>query len=48
MKYNAISDRVISIRLQGSPINVTIIQAYAPTTDAEDEVIDMFYDQVQE
>lgn len=48
LKYNAISDRVISIRLQGSPVNITVIQVYAPTTDAEEEDVDQFYNQVQD
>lgn len=48
LKYNAISDRAISIRLQGTPVNITIIQVYAPTADAEDEDIEQFYNQVQD
>ena len=47
MKYNAVSERLISIRLRGTPVNITIIQVYAPTTDAEQEEVDEFYDQVQ-
>lgn len=35
------------IRLLGKPINITIIQAYAPTTEVEDET-DCFYASIQE
>ncbi|XP_064139950.1 craniofacial development protein 2-like [Loxodonta africana] len=42
LKYNAISDRIISTRLQG-PVNTTIIQIYTPTTRAKDEEIEDFY-----
>ena len=29
------NDRMISVHFQGKPFNITVIQAYAPTTDAE-------------
>ena len=38
----------MTIRLRASPFNITIIQAYAPTTDHDDEEIEDFYDQLQE
>ncbi|KAM9687584.1 craniofacial development protein 2-like [Trichechus inunguis] len=47
LKYNAVSDRLISIRLQGKPVNTTIIQIYAPTTNATDEEIEDFYKLLQ-
>ena len=34
-----VSDRIISLRIQGYPVNYTIIQVYSPTTDAEDQDI---------
>ena len=43
--YNPTNDRIISIRFQGKPINITIIQVYAPTTAASGEVIE---DKLQE
>ena len=46
--YNSISDRIITIRIQGKPVNVTFVQVYAPTTDATDEEIETFYSQLQE
>ena len=39
---------MISIRLQGKPTNITIIQIYAPTTEAEESVIDAFYMDLQQ
>ncbi len=37
MGFNPINDRIISVRLRGHPLNVTILQAYAPTGTASDE-----------
>ena len=42
------NDRMISIRLQGKPTNLTIIQVYAPTTEAEEAIIDDFYMDLQQ
>ena len=36
-------DRMISVYLQGKPFNITVIQAYAPTTDAEEGEVNQFY-----
>jgi len=46
--YNMISDRIISVRLQGHPTNITIVQVYAPTADAGDEKHEEFYASLQE
>ena len=49
--YNPISDRVLTVRLQGFKKrikkNITLIQCYAPTTTAEDEEVENFYDALQ-
>ena len=45
--YNPISDRIISIGLQGKPVNITIVQIYTPKLDAEDDEIDEFYNMLQ-
>ena len=37
--YNLKNDRMISIRLQGKPLNITVIQAYAPTSNAEEDEV---------
>lgn len=46
--YNPKNDRMISVRLQGKPINVTVIQVYAPTTNAEEAEIEDFYANLQQ
>ena len=33
--YNLKNDRMISVRFQGKPFNITVIQVYAPTSNAE-------------
>ena len=33
---NLKNDRMISVRFQGKPFNITVIQVYAPTTNAEE------------
>ena len=36
LAYNLKNDRMISVRLQGKPFNITVIQVYAPTSNAEE------------
>ena len=48
MGCQPVSSRLITIRLKASPFNITIIPAYAPTTDYDDDDIEDFYDQLQE
>ena len=43
-----VSSRLIVIRLRASPFNITIIQAYAPTSDYDDDAVEVFYDHLQE
>nr|XP_027207168.1 craniofacial development protein 2-like [Penaeus vannamei] len=38
----ALSDRVILVKIKGNPFNISIIQVYAPTSDADDDEIDGF------
>ena len=38
---------MISIRFQGKPFNVTVIQVYAPITDAGDADVEQFYEDLQ-
>ena len=42
---NLKNDRMISVRLQGKPFN---IQAYAPTSNAEEAEIEWFYEDLQD
>ena len=37
------NDRMISVYFEGKPFNITVIQVYAPTTDAEEAEVDQFY-----
>ena len=46
--YNMVNDRIITSRLQGYPFNTSIIQIYAPTTDADENEIEQFYNELQE
>ena len=41
-----LSNRLITICLRATPLNITIVQAYALTTDHDDEEIEDFYDQL--
>ena len=42
--YWAISDRVLLLKMKGSPLNISIVQVYAPTSDSSDEVVEAFYE----
>ena len=39
---------MISVHFQGKPFNITVIQAYAPTTNAEEADVGRFYDDLQD
>ena len=43
---NLKNERMISVHFQGKPFNITVIQGYAPTTDAE--AADQFYEDLQD
>ena len=45
---NLKNDRMISVRLQGKPFNITVIQAYAPTSNAEEAEVERFYEDLQD
>ena len=38
---------MISVRFQGKPFNITVIQVYAPTSNAE-EAVERFYEDLQD
>ena len=50
MQYlDAISnDRMISVRFQGKPFSITVIQVYAPTSNAEEAEVEWFYEDLLE
>ena len=39
---------MISVRFQGKPFNITVIQVYAPTTNAEEGEAEQFYEDLQD
>ena len=47
MGFNPVSDRIATIRLQCKPVNMTVLQVYAPTSTAEEEAMEEFYEKVQ-
>ena len=42
------NNSMISVHFQGKPLNITIIQLYAPTTDAEEVEGEQFYEDLQD
>ena len=44
---NLKNNRMISVRSQGKPFNITVIQAYAPTSNAEEAEDEWFYEDLQ-
>ena len=45
---NLKNDRMISVRFQGKPFIITVNQAYAPTTNAEEAEVEWFYEHLQD
>ena len=45
---NLKNDRMISVRFQGKPFNITVIQVYAPTSNAEEAEVEWFYEDLQD
>ena len=43
-----INDRMISVRFQGKPFNITVIQLYAPTSKAEEAEVEWFHNDLQD
>ena len=39
---------MISVRLQGKPFNITVIQVYAPNSNAEETEVEQFYEDLQD
>ena len=42
------NDRMISVRFQGKPFNITVIQVYAPTSNAEEAEVERLYEDLQD
>ena len=45
---NLKNNRMISVRIQGKPFNITVIQVYAPTSNAEEAEVEQFYEDPQD
>ena len=45
---NLKNDRMISVRLQGKPFNITVIQVYAPISNAEEAEVEWFCEDLQD
>ena len=47
-KKSLASYRMISVLFQGKPFNITVIQVYAPTSNAEEAEVEQFYEDLQD
>ena len=47
LRCNLKNDRMISVRFQGKPFNITVIQVYAPTSNAQEAEVEWFYEDLQ-
>ena len=45
---NLKNDGMISVRLQGKPFTITVMQVYAPTNNAEEAEVEWFYEDLQD
>ena len=45
---NLKNNRMISVCIQGKPFNITVIQAYVPTSNAEETEVEWFYEDLQD
>ena len=45
---NLKNNRMISVRFQGKPFNITVIQVYAPTSNAEEAEVEWLYEDLQD
>ena len=48
LECNLKNDRMISVRFQGKPFNITVIQVYAPTSNAEEAEVECFNEDLQD
>ena len=42
------NNRMISVRFQGKPFNITVVHIYAPTSNAEEAEVEQFYEDLQD
>ena len=48
LRSNLKNDRMISVRFQSKPFNITVIQVYIPTSNAEEAEVEHFYEDLQD
>ena len=48
IRCNLKNDRMISVHFQGKPFNITVIQVYAPTSNAEEAEVEWFFKGLQD
>ena len=48
LECNLKNDRMISVPFQGKPFNITVIQVYAPTSNAEEAEVEWFHEDLQD
>ena len=48
LRCNFKNNRMISVHLQGKPFNITVIQVYAPTSNAEEAEVEWFDEDLQD
>ena len=46
--FNLRNDRMISVHFQSKPFNITVIQVYAPISNAEETEVEQFYEDLQD
>ena len=47
LRCNLKNNRMISVHFQGNPFTITVIQVYAPTSNAEEAEVEQFYENLQ-
>ena len=47
LRCNLKNDRMISVRFQGKPFSITVIQVYAPTSNTEEAEVERFYEDTE-
>ena len=48
LECNLKNDRMISVRFQGKPFSITVIQVYDPTSNAEETEVEWFYEDLRD
>ena len=48
LQCNLKNDRMISVRFQGKPFNITVIQVYVPTSNTDEAEVERFYEDLQD